>query len=85
MAVFRSNRYVYAQVIDDTKGVTIAAASARGGKLSQMEQAKKVGADIAKAAAAKGVTKVVFDRAGFVYTGRIAALADAARNGGLSF
>lgn len=86
LAVFRSNRYIYAQVIDDTRGVTIASASTLGGKkMSQMEQAKAVGAEIAKAAKAKGVTAVVFDRGGFQYAGRIAALADAARAGGLTF
>lgn len=87
LVVFRSNKYVYAQIINDTKGVTLAAASALGSKkkLSQMEQAKLVGANIATAALAKGVTKVVFDRGGFTYGGRIAALADAAREGGLQF
>ncbi len=86
LVVFRSNKYVYAQVIDDDKGITLAAASALGGKkMSQMEQAKLVGAAIAKAATAKGVTKVVFDRGGFTYGGRIAALAEAARAAGLQF
>lgn len=86
LAVFRSNKYVYAQVIDDTDGTTIAAASALGGKkMSQLEQAKVVGAVVAKAALAKGVTKVVFDRGGFKYAGRIAALATAAREAGLIF
>jgi large subunit ribosomal protein L18 len=84
--VFRSNKYVYAQVIDDSKAITLAAASALGGKkMSQMEQAKLVGAAVAKAAVAKGVTKVVFDRGGFTYGGRVAALADAARAAGLQF
>lgn len=86
LTVFRSNKYVYAQVINDDKGVTLAAASTLGGKkMSQMEQAKMVGVAIAKAAVAKGVTKVVFDRGGFTYGGRIKALADAAREGGLQF
>ncbi len=87
LVVFRSNKYVYAQVIDDTKGKTLAAAAALGEKkkMSQMEQAKLVGAAVAKAAVAKGVTKVVFDRGGFTYGGRIAALADAARAAGLQF
>lgn len=86
LAVFRSNKYVYAQVINDTTGVTLAAATGRGGKkLSQLEQAKLVGASVAKAAQAKGVTKVVFDRGGFTYGGRIKALADAAREAGLQF
>ena len=86
LAVFRSNKYVYAQVINDDTGTTLAAASGLGGKkVSQMEQAKLVGTSIAKAASAKGVTKVVFDRGGFTYGGRIKALADAAREGGLQF
>lgn len=86
LAVYRSNRFVYAQVIDDEKGVTLASATARGKKkMSLMEQAKAVGSDIAKAASAKGVKAVVFDRGGFTYAGRIAALANAAREGGLKF
>ncbi len=86
LVVFRSNKYVYAQVINDDQGVTLAAATGRGGKkLSQLEQAKVVGAAVAKAAQAKGVTKVVFDRGGFTYGGRIKALADAAREAGLQF
>ena len=87
LAVFRSNKFMYAQLIDDDKGVTLAAASGLAGKkkVSQMEQAKTVGAEIAKAAQAKGVTQVVFDRGGFQYAGRIAALATAAREAGLSF
>lgn len=86
LAVFRSNKYVYAQVINDEQGVTLAAASGLGGKkLSQLEQAKLVGAAVAKAAQAQGVTKVVFDRGGFTYGGRIKALADAAREAGLQF
>ena len=86
LVVFRSNKYVYAQVINDDMGVTLAAASALGGKkMSQMEQAKLVGVAIAKAAVEKGVTQVVFDRGGFTYGGRIKALADAARQGGLQF
>lgn len=87
LAVFRSNKFVYAQIIDDTKGVTLAAASViKGGKkLSLMEQAKVVGTEIAKSAQAKGIKKVVFDRGGFTYAGRIAALANAAREGGLTF
>ncbi len=87
LAVFRSNRYVYAQVIDDDRGVTLVAASALGKKkkLSQLEQAKEVGTMLAKAAKEKGIVHVVFDRGGFQYGGRIAALADAARAGGLNF
>lgn len=86
LSVFRSNKFVYAQVIDDTKSVTLAAATGNTGKkMSLMEQAKVVGVAIAKAATAKGITKVVFDRGGFQYAGRIKALADAAREGGLQF
>ena len=86
LAVFRSNKYVYAQVINDETGMTVAAASTLGGKkMSQMEQAKFVGTEVAKKAKAKGIEAVVFDRGGFKYAGRIAALADAARAGGLRF
>ena len=86
LAVFRSNRYVYAQVINDETGTTLAAASSlKTTKLSQLEQAKRVGAAVAEAALKKGITKVVFDRGGFTYGGRVKALADAAREGGLQF
>ena len=86
LSVFRSNRFLYAQVIDDERGVTLASASSRdaGGK-SKGEQARLVGERVAKAAAAKGVTSVIFDRGGFAYAGVIRALADAARAGGLTF
>ena len=86
LAVFRSNRYVSAQVIDDGKRVTVASATSRGMKGKGMvEDAKMVGEKVAKAAVAKGVTKVVFDRGGFSYGGVIKALADGARGAGLSF
>lgn len=85
LAVFRSNRYISAQVIDDTKGATIAAATSKGMKGGMHEVAGKVGADIAKLAGAKGVKQVVFDRGGFTYGGTIKALADGAREGGLVF
>lgn len=77
LCVYKSNRYLEAQVIDDTKGVTLAAV--------KMDDAKKAGAEIAKAAKAKGIETVVFDRGGFRYTGAVAVLADAAREGGLKF
>ncbi|HEY4502008.1 MAG TPA: 50S ribosomal protein L18 [Candidatus Paceibacterota bacterium] len=77
LCVYKSNRYLEAQVIDDTAGKTLAAV--------KMDDAKKAGAEIAKAAKAKGVSAVVFDRGGFRYTGAIAILADAARAGGLKF
>ena len=90
LAVFRSLKHVYAQVIDDTRGVTLAAASSlesrvideRNGK-RKTEVSKLVGNLIAERAKDKGVTTVVFDRAGYRYHGRVKALADAAREGGL--
>jgi large subunit ribosomal protein L18 len=85
LAIFKSNRFVYAQLIDDTKGVTIAASDSRAFKGTLTEGAIAVGADIAKKATAKGVTSVVFDRGGFKYQGLIAALADSARGNGLTF
>ena len=90
--VFRSLQHIYAQVIDDAQGHTVAAASTldpevRGqvGGLKKTEQAKVVGKVLAARAMEKGVTKVVFDRAGYDYHGRVKALADAAREGGLDF
>lgn len=77
LAVYKSNRYLEAQVIDDAKGATIVSV--------KMDDAEKVGAEIAKLAKAKGVTAVVFDRGGFRYTGAVQRLADAARKGGLEF
>jgi large subunit ribosomal protein L18 len=87
LSVFRSNKYIYAQIIDDTTGATLAQAAdiqvnAQGTKT---ERAKNVGTELAKEALAKGITRVVFDRGGFKYTGRVQALADAARAGGLTF
>jgi large subunit ribosomal protein L18 len=76
---------MYAQVIDDTKGLTLVAASSMDVKGNKTEAAAKVGTELAKLAKAKGITKVVFDRGGFIYTGRVRALADAAREGGLEF
>jgi large subunit ribosomal protein L18 len=85
LAVYRSNRFVSVQIIDDTVGKTLAAAHGREHKGSQSEQAKAVGTAIAKAAKAAGITSVVFDRAGYRYGGQVKALADAAREGGLVF
>lgn len=90
MTVFRSNKHIYVQIIDDTKGHTLVAASSlekefRGEKLPMTEMAKKVGSLIAKRALEKGITKVVFDRNGYKYHGRIKALADAVREQGLNF
>jgi len=90
LAVFRSARHISAQVIDDRAGRTLAAASTveaalRGSTGGNVEAAKAVGRLVAERAAAAGVTRVVFDRGGFRYHGRVAALADAARQGGLEF
>ena len=86
LAVFRSNSSIYAQLIDDTTGKTLCAASdlkiATGTK---MEKAQAVGVDVAKKAIALGLTDCVFDRGGFLYHGRVKALADAARTAGLKF
>ena len=85
LSVFRSLNHIYAQIIDDAAGRTLAAASTLGGKGGNIEAAAKVGADIAAAAKQAGVTTVVFDRGGFLFHGRVKALADAAREGGLEF
>ena len=90
LAVFRSLNHIYAQVIDDASGKTLAAASTvekelRGSKTTKSEEAAVVGKLVAERAKAAGVERVVFDRAGFRYHGRIKSLADAARNAGLDF
>ena len=86
LSVFRSNKYIYAQLIDDTKGITIVAASDIGTKgKTKVERANEVGKTIAKLAKEKNIDKVVFDRGGFIFTGRIKALAQGARDGGLIF
>ena len=85
LAVFRSNRFVSAQLIDDTVGKTIAAAHGREFKGPQSVQAKAVGTAIAKTATKAGITSIVFDRGGYRYGGQVKALADAAREGGLVF
>jgi large subunit ribosomal protein L18 len=90
LAVFRSNRHISAQVIDDREGRTLAAASTheaglRGGSTSNKDAAAEVGRLLAERAQAAGVSKVVFDRGGFLYHGRVAAVADAARSAGLEF
>lgn len=90
LAVFRSNTNIYAQLIDDSKGVTLASASSLAkeiaeNKVNKTEQARLVGQLIAKNASTKGITEVVFDRGGNLYHGRVKALADAAREGGLKF
>ena len=92
LAVFRSNNHMYAQIIDDTVGNTLVSASTLeksvGGELkntNDVEAAAYVGTVIAKRALEKGIKTVVFDRGGFIYQGKIAALADAAREAGLEF
>ena len=87
--VFRSNANIYAQLIDDVNGITLVSASTleKGfeGAAGNCEAAKKIGAELAKRAKAKGITVAVFDRSGYVYHGRVAALAEGAREGGLEF
>jgi large subunit ribosomal protein L18 len=86
MSVFRSNKQIYVQVIDDLNGKTVAAASSLGmEKMPKKDQAVKVGELIAQNAKEAGITQVVFDRNGFLYHGRVKELADAARKGGLTF
>jgi ribosomal protein L18, bacterial type len=92
LSVFRSNLHIYAQIIDDENGRTVASASSVEKELREqlkhggnVEAAKRIGTLIAERAKAAGVTEVVFDRGGYIYHGRVKALADAAREGGLSF
>ncbi|WP_298304240.1 50S ribosomal protein L18 [uncultured Erythrobacter sp.] len=87
LSVHRTGRHIYAQVIDDAAGKTVAAASTLGAKTSgaNVDAATQVGKDIAAAAKKAGITTVVFDRGGFLFHGRVKALADAAREGGLEF
>ena len=90
LSVHRSSKHIYAQVIDDLKGATVAAASSlekdmRGKTGANVDAAKEVGKLVAQRAVEKGVKDVVFDRGGYRYHGRIKALADAAREGGLKF
>jgi large subunit ribosomal protein L18 len=90
LAVYRSNKHISAQVIDDTTGRTLVAASTvepalRSGPTANKEAAATVGRLVAERARAKGITRVGFDRGGFLYHGRVAALADAAREAGLEF
>lgn len=90
--VYRSNMHIYVQVIDDVAGKTLAAASTVEKEIGKMvegksktEAAKIVGTEAAKRAIAAGITEVVFDRGGYIYTGRVAAVADGAREAGLKF
>ncbi len=92
LCVFRSSKHIYAQIIDDTQGVTVASASTRDKSVvdglaytGNVEAAKAVGENIAKSAQQKGIKDVVFDRNGFVYHGRVKTVADAAREAGLDF
>lgn len=86
MCVFRSNKQIYVQIINDVTGMTLASASSLGLEaMPKIEQAEKVGALVAEKAQAAGITSVVFDRNGYLYHGRVKALADAARNAGLNF
>ena len=92
LAVFRSNNHMYAQIIDDTVGNTLVSAStldkdikAELEKTNNVDAAAKLGTVIAKRAIEKGIKEVVFDRGGFIYQGKVAALADAAREAGLEF
>ncbi|MGD0677906.1 MAG: 50S ribosomal protein L18 [Polyangiaceae bacterium] len=92
LSVFRSAKHIYAQVVDDVGGTTVAHASTlsrdvrtEASEASKLDAAKRVGQAIAKLLLAKGIDKVVFDRSGYLYHGRIRALADGAREGGLKF
>ena len=92
LCVYRSNAHIYAQVIDDVAGNTLAAAStvekdiaAQIGEMDKKGASKLVGKTVAERALAKGIKEVVFDRGGYIYTGRVAQLAEGAREGGLDF
>ena len=88
LAVYRSNRHIYAQLIDDRSGRTLAAAGSlaqQGGDGDKKAAARRVGAELASKAKAAGITSVVFDRGGYQFHGRVRALAEAAREGGLDF
>lgn len=85
LSVFKSHKYIYAQIINDEKGHTLVASDTKKIKGTPTEQAKMLGVDIAKKAKAANITKVVFDRGGYLYTGKIKVVADAAREGGLEF
>jgi large subunit ribosomal protein L18 len=89
LSVYRSNAEVYVQLIDDLNGITLLAASTKDKTFqrsgNKSEQSKAVGTELAKLAAAKGISDVVFDRGGYLYHGRVKALAEGAREGGLKF
>jgi len=86
LAIFKSHKYIYAQLINDEKGHTLVASDTTLGKgKTPVERAKELGVDIAKKAKAAKISKIVFDRGGYIYTGKIKMVADAAREGGLEF
>ena len=91
LSVFRSNKHIYAQLIDDVKGITLVTASTNGKEISEKEgndktsQAEMVGKKIGEKAKESGITSVVFDRSGYLYHGRVKALAESARKAGLKF
>ena len=87
LSVFKSNKAIYAQLIDDTKGHTLAASSSRelGKDVSTVDVSKEVGKKLAEKAKASGLESVVFDRSGYIYHGKVKALAEGAREGGLKF
>jgi len=85
LSVYKSNTSVFAQLIDDDNGVTLAAVSSRKLSGKNSDKARETGKEIAKLAMAKKITKVVFDRGGFIYIGKIKAIAEGAREGGLIF
>lgn len=92
LCVFRSNKHIYAQIIDDTNGNTLVSASTKDKALassldstSNIAAAQAVGAEVAKRAVDKGISTVVFDRSGYIYHGKVQALADSAREAGLQF
>ncbi len=86
LSIFKSNKDVYAQLIDDVAGLTIASANSLKSKgMPMTEKAKLVGAEVAKAGKAKNISKIVFDRSGYLYTGLVKTLADSARAEGLEF
>ena len=90
MTVYRSNKQIYVQLVDDVKGVTLLSTSSKekeiaGQKVNKIDQAKLVGKRVAEIASEKGIKEVVFDRNGYLYHGRVKGLADAARENGLKF
>jgi large subunit ribosomal protein L18 len=88
LSIFRSNKFIYAQIIDDEAGKTLVSASdmaLKGKKKGKIDSSKTIGTELAKKAKEKNITKVVFDRGGYLYAGRVKAVAEGAREGGLDF